>query len=149
MCKNGDWVSLLIATRLLDGMAGLVNQAISQFMEMIDGCNALVIMKCSSSAWAKAKDTLVHRHYIVSDSLFEGALPGIFIVFNEVFFINFFIGLHVNITTLGTGFGFFLFSPYHHVEISTRHHDLSSSLQSARTSHDGCLSGSCFLLNWV
>jgi hypothetical protein len=81
MQKNGDWVSLLVAIRLLDGMAGLVNQAISQFMEMIDGHNALVIIKCSSSTQAKAKDMLVHQHYIVVYSFFDGDLPGVFIVF--------------------------------------------------------------------
>jgi hypothetical protein len=59
--KNGDWVSLLIATGLLDGTAGLVDQAISQFMKMIDDRNALVIMKCGSSTRDKAKNTPLFR----------------------------------------------------------------------------------------
>ena len=56
----GDWISPLIATGLLDGLAGLIGQAIGQFLEVLEGCNTLVIVECGGSTWAKPKDALVH-----------------------------------------------------------------------------------------
>jgi hypothetical protein len=84
----GDRMSPLIATGLLDGAAGLVGQAIGQFLEVLKGRNALGIIECGGGAWDKPKDVLVGRYHLVANSLLDGNLPGwgfVFVIFGEVF----------------------------------------------------------------